>query len=563
MIDLDAGETCLPEGLVDELLHPDGETETAYRREGRLAPRLVRGGGSPENDFGLREDRSYLVTGGLGGLGRQVAGWLADQGARWIVLNGRREPDAGAEAAIRELRELGVAVRVELADLADETAVQAMLARVEEDLPPLAGIVHCAGVVSDAVLGNQSWERFAQVLGPKMLGAWHLHQCAGSADLELFALFSSAAGVLGNEGQANYAAANAFLDQLARHRRALGLAGHSIAWGAWSGGGKAEEQRAGIARRMDAAGIGWMTPRQGLSALDRLLRQDVPTSLVTPVDWRRLASRYVVPPPFLEEMLPSPGAPAAGRSLDGGGLVERLRQASAEGRLALLVEHLQEELREVLRLDSPPDPTAGFFDLGMDSLMAVELRNRLNRALAGEFVLSNTAVFDHPDALELAQHLAGQFGVPVIPAEPYRRTDAARTQEQAVAIVGMACRFPGATGLGAFWKQLQAGTDAVTDGRLDAAGADAGLGRGGFVEGIDRFDAEFFRIAPVEARVMDPQQRLLLETSWGGAGGCGNRSRRFAGQARRGVRRDLRRRLPRSGRGRGCGRVCRPCGYGH
>ena len=514
MIDLDAGETSLPEGLVDELLHPDSETETAYRCEGRLAPRLVRGGGSPENDFGLREDRSYLVTGGLGGLGRLVAGWLADQGARWIVLNGRREPDAGAEEAIRELRERGVTVRVELADLADESAVQAMLARVEADLPPLAGIVHCAGVVSDAVLANESWERFAQVLGPKMLGAWHLHRCAGGSDLELFVMFSSAAGVLGNEGQANYAAANAFLDQLARHRRALGLAGHSIAWGAWSGAGKAEEQRAGIARRMDAAGIGWMTPRQGLMALDQLVRQDVPTSLVTPVDWRRLASRYEVPPPFLEEMLPTPDAPAAGRSLEGSRLVERLRQTSAEGRMALLVGHLQEELQAVLRLDLPPDPTAGFFDLGVDSLMAVELRNRLNRALAGEFVLSNTAVFDHPDVLGLAQHLAGQFGAPVIPAEPNRRRDAARTQEQAVAIVGMACRFPGGTGLGAFWEQLEAGADAVTDGRPDAASAGAGLGRGGFVEGIDRFDAEFFRIAPVEAQVMDPQQRLLLETSW-------------------------------------------------
>ncbi|MXY88824.1 MAG: SDR family NAD(P)-dependent oxidoreductase, partial [Dehalococcoidia bacterium] len=183
----------------------------------------------------LREDRTYLVTGGLGGIGCAVAGWLAELGAGVIVLNGRRDPDPEAEEAIAALRARGVRVEVELADVTDSEAIDAMLARMDEAYPPLGGVIHSVGVLSDAALTNQSWERFEEVLWPKVLGAWHLHRATIDRDLDLFVLFSSVAGVLGNPGQANHSAANAFLDQLAGHRRALGLPGQSIAWGAWEG----------------------------------------------------------------------------------------------------------------------------------------------------------------------------------------------------------------------------------------------------------------------------------------------------------------------------------------
>ena len=194
-------------------------------------------------------------------------------------------------------------VQVEIADVTDADAVGRMVGRIEAALPPLAGIIHSVGVLSDAALTNQTWERFEQVLGPKVLGAWHLHRATMHKDLDMFLLFSSVAGVLGNAGQANHSAANAFLDQLAGYRRSLGLAGQSIAWGAWSGLGEAEEQRERIARQLEAAGTGWITPSQGIQALDLLVRQDMASGMVAAVDWSVVAGDQDTRPPLLEELV--------------------------------------------------------------------------------------------------------------------------------------------------------------------------------------------------------------------------------------------------------------------
>ena len=534
----------------------------------------------------LREDRTYLVTGGLGGIGCAVAGLLADRGAGSIVLNGRRAPDAAARETVRALEERGVAVRVEIADITDAVAVDAMLARIDADLPPLAGVVHSVGVLSDGALANQRWERFEEVLWPKVLGAWQLHRATEERDLDLFVLFSSVVGVLGSAGQANHAAANAFLDQLAAHRRARGLAGQAIAWGAWSGVGEAEEQRERIAEHLAARGVRWLTPQQGLRAFDQLLSQDPVAAAVTAVDWPVYAESFAARPPLLEDLLAAAVEDDAvvvpEASPDD--LLTRLREAPVGDREDVLSTFVREELKAVVRLPSPPPASARFFDLGMDSLMAVELRNRLNRAFAGEYVASNTVVFDYPDTAGLARFLAGELAEvcesgapatrvepaapkppPLAPRAPDRpppgragperpvpepplpaprspaRQDAAPpdpapspvphpapspapSPENAIAIVGMAGRFPGAPDLVAFWKALSDGVETVSDGRPDAAarsdsdGDAAGGGttyrRGGFVTGIDEFDARFFGIRPIEARTMDPQQRMLLETSW-------------------------------------------------
>ena len=251
----------------------------------------------------LREDRTYLVTGGMGGIGCVVARWLAENGAGAVVLNGRRNPEPAAEEAIRELREGGVDVRVEVADMTDFAVVDDMLARIDEDLPPLGGVIHSVGVLSDGVIENQTWERFEQVMWPKVLGAWHLHQATKNKDLDMFILFSSVTGVVGNSGQSNHAAANAFLDQLAAHRRALGLPGQAIAWGAWSGIGEAEEQRERIERQLAYSGAGWLTPQQGVKAFDWLVRQDVTAPTVTAVDWSIIAKGLETHPPFFEDLL--------------------------------------------------------------------------------------------------------------------------------------------------------------------------------------------------------------------------------------------------------------------
>ena len=477
----------------------------------------------------LRQDRTYLVTGGLGGIGCAVAGWLADRGAGAIVLNGRRPPDPEAQEVIDALQARGVAVRVELADVSDSDAVDEMLTRIDRDLPSLGGVIHSVGVLSDGALGNQTWERFQQVLWPKVLGGWHLHRATAHRDLDLFILFSSRVGVMGNPGQANHAAANAFLDQLAAHRRALGLPGQAIAWGAWSEIGEAAEQRERIERQRAALGGRWFTPQQGLRALDRLVRQDMTHSVVMSMDWSVFQEAVEDRPPLVEDLLsatPEEGADSPALAED---LIPRLRQTPAAEREGLLVSFLQQELQAVLRLRSAPSPTVGFFDLGMDSLMAVELRNRLNRAFADEYVASNTVVFDFPSIAVLARHLAEELGeIEDAPAPPVRfevqQPPTVRRAGDQIAIVGMACRFPGAPDLAAFWRQLESGSDAVSDGRRDTgpwsgvagdpATEDAIYRRGGFVEGLDRFDARFFGIRPIEARMMDPRQRMLLETSW-------------------------------------------------
>ena len=513
LVDVDPEGTFRADRLADELVWPDRESRVALRGGERRVPRLVRlPAGSEVAGSRVRSDRSYLVTGGLGGLGLAVGGWLGDRGAGAVVLNGRRAPDAAASAAVASLRGRGVEVRVEIADVTDGDAVAAMLGRVEEELPPLGGVIHCAGVLSDGALVNLDWERFEEVLWPKVLGAWRLHRATEDRELELFVLFSSAAGVFGNAGQANHAAANAFLDQLAAHRRSRGLAGQAIAWGAWSGVGEAEEQRERIAGRVAAYGDVWMAPERGLEALTRLVRADVGRSVAASVDWASLPS----PPPLLEELVRAEAVEERGVR---GDLGERLRGLPAAEREAALVEFLREELASVLRLRSWPSAETGFFELGMDSLMAVELRNRVNRALGGVLTMSNTAMFDHPDATRLAGHLAGALGWGGPVAEVRQVGLAARpSAAERVAVVGMACRFPGGADLGGFGELLRSGGWAVTRGRPDGLFVDRATESarpyGAYVEGLDRFDAGFFRIAPSEAELLDPQQRLLLEVSW-------------------------------------------------
>ncbi len=508
---------------------PIAETSAAmdYMRAARHIGKIVLAM-SPIETGRLREDRTYLVTGGLGGIGSALAEWLAEHGAGTVVLNGRRSPDAAAGKAIEALRARGFGIEVELADVTDTDALDAMLARIDEALPPLAGVIHSVGVLSDAALGNQTWESFETVLWPKMLGAWHLHRATAGRDLDMFVLFSSVAGILGNPGQANHAAANAFLDQLAAHRRALGLPGQAIAWGAWSELGEAEEQRARIAGRREASGTGWFTPEQGFRAFERLLRQDVTNAVVAAVDWPIFGDSLAGQPSILADLL-TVATDDDEDSSSSEDLLTRLSATPIAGRENLLVSFLQREVQAVLRLPSAPDDSVGFFDMGMDSLMAVELRNRLNRAFADSYMAPNTLVFDFPTISDLARHLVDVLGgaepesAPRSDPEPRSRPPV-RNGDDGVAIIGMACRFPGAPDIAAFWRQLEAGCDEVTNTRPDSgpwtgilgdpAAGEGASRQGGFVDGIGRFDERFFGMTPIGARMMDPQQRLLLETSW-------------------------------------------------
>ncbi len=513
-------------GELGPILHgrwPMSESSDAFRfmQSARHIGKIVMAK-SPLQAGKLRENGAYLITGGLGGIGCELAGRLADLGAGAIVLNGRRDPDPEAVEAITALRERGVRVEVELADVTDSAAVDAMLARMDATLPSLAGVIHCVGVLSDAALTNQTWDGFRHVVWPKMIGAWHLHRATMHRDLDMFVLFSSAAGIMGNPGQANHAAANAFLDQLAAHRRSLGLPGQAIAWGAWSDIGEAAEQRGRIEERLGAGGTGWFTPEQGFQAFEKLVLQDVTGVMVAAMDWQRYAEGQTENPPFMEELLYTTGSAPQDNGESTDDLLSQLGMSVAVDSQAVLTSMLQRELQAVMRLPTTPSPTVGFFDLGMDSLMAVEFRNRLNRAFAGEYVVSNTAVFDHPDIAALAQHLSeelGHLGAARQPAAQQVAAAAAPSAASAVesdgiAIVGMACRLPQARNLSEFWALLASGADAITDCRPNSEALSAPRMRGAFIDDVELFDARFFRIAPIEARTMDPQQRLMLETSW-------------------------------------------------
>jgi len=371
----------------------------------------------------VRRDATYLVTGGLGALGLASARWLVDQGARHVVLAGRSAPDADAVRSVGEMEAAGAEVRVVTADVSREEDVRRLLAGVAAAMPPLRGILHSAGVLDDGVLLQQDWARFARVMAPKVQGAWNLHVLSRGMPLDFFILYSSAASLLGSPGQGNYAAANAFLDGLAHHRRAQGLRATSINWGAWGDSGMAAAQGDRDQRRRVALGAGVIPPAEGVQALDHILRQDPPQVAVLPIDWPRFLGQFPsggVPPLFsllvggsgkeARDGRPA-GAPAQMR--------RRLEDAAPAERGELLLAHVREQVVRVLGLDParPPSSRQGLTDIGMDSLMAVELRNRLEASLGCS--LPSTLAFEHPNIEALTGFLSGRVFPPApVAAQP-------------------------------------------------------------------------------------------------------------------------------------------------
>ena len=409
LLDLDPASPGSAAGLARELAFPDRESEVAWWAGRRLVSRLVRLPSGSEPDAGslpgrVRADRSYLVTGGLSGFGLQVADWLADAGAGGVVLQG--SADAAAEAVIDSLRSRGVAVRVAPVEVTGEASVARLLSEMADGGLPLGGLFHGPGAPSERSLVHQDWESCKRVLWPTVLAAWHLHRAALPLKLDIFVLFSSLGGVLGHAGGAPDAAASAFLDQLARYRRAGGLPGQAIQWEPWSAVDGGVWQREATGPSPD--GVGRLTPEQGRRTLTRLVDDDVGTAVAAWVDWSMAGGNRRRRPALLEDLVSGGGRESV---LPGpADLPSRLRSAAAAEREGVLAAFLREQVRSVLRLPSLPSAEVGFFDLGMDSLMAAEFQGRLNRALAGEYKAPSTVVFDHPNVTRLARHLAAKLG---------------------------------------------------------------------------------------------------------------------------------------------------------
>ena len=356
----------------------------------------------------IRSDGTYLVTGGLRGLGLAVADWLVERGARRLVLVGRREPGEHARSRIESMVTRGAAVSVERGDVSQEDFVRGVLERIAASASPLVGVIHSAGVLDDGVLLQQDRDRFARVMAPKVDGSWNLHRHSAGAPLDFFVLFSSGASLLGSAGQSNHAAANAFLDALAHHRRSRGLPAQSINWGVWSQLGAAADR--GVDRRAVQQGMGSFTVEQGLHVLARLLEADPPQIGVLPVDWSKLIQSTRIDRLYVSELVAPATEKAAAERPSGPArlaLRQRLDAAPPNDRMRLLTEHLRALAMRVLSLDPSDelDIRQPLQQMGLDSLMAVELRNLLAAELALPQGLPATLVFDHPSVAALAEHL--------------------------------------------------------------------------------------------------------------------------------------------------------------
>jgi acyl transferase domain-containing protein/NAD(P)-dependent dehydrogenase (short-subunit alcohol dehydrogenase family)/SAM-dependent methyltransferase len=362
----------------------------------------------------LREQGTYLLTGGTGGMGLYQADWLVKHGARHIVLMGRRErPELSCRLAA--IAAGGAEVSFRRGDVGDRGQIARVIREIEESGFPLRGVIHCAGVAHDAVIGNLTAEDIRRVLRPKVTGGWNLHVLTQEMPLDFFLLCSSAATLIGLTGLCAYTAANAFLDGLAAYRRAIGLPAHAIDWGGWCGTGMAE--RVGEAREHQwiARGLYTMEPERAVEALSLAIDSAGARSCVMSVDWEEFRNGFPNSriPALYEFLLPRPAAEAPQRASAANGgtiLIDRLQLAPVSERPDLFFSFLRELLSKLLAQNLPGylDPTQSLWELGLDSLMAVEMRNSLAGALG--IVLPVTTMFDYPSPETLlcyAAQLAG------------------------------------------------------------------------------------------------------------------------------------------------------------
>ena len=389
-----AGRSTQAQALFAEVWFADGENQVRLDGEIRLVARLGRHHVQATQPPVLDQEGSYLVTGGLGGLGLQVAQWLVAQGARHLVLAGRRGATTpAAQRAIESMQAAGAQITVVQADLAEQAAVRDLVA-ISQSVAPLRGIIHAAGILDDGLLLQQTPDRFAAVMAPKVAGSWHLHTLTRSLPLDFFVCFSSVSALLGNRGQSNYAAANAFMDALAHQRHQAGQPALSINWGGWAEVGLA----ATLVQQTAAAGLGAIAPAQGVDLLGLLLMGQAAQVAVLPIQWRTfqqsLGSNRTLP--LLTALLEPVTTPAATHSLR-----HQLATVTGAVRYALIQEQVEALLLKLL--GTTPAADESFLLFGLDSLMSIQLANRL--AAAFGLSLPSTLAFKYETVARLTQFL--------------------------------------------------------------------------------------------------------------------------------------------------------------
>jgi 8-amino-7-oxononanoate synthase len=355
----------------------------------------------------VKSNGSYLITGGLGALGLQVAQWLVKDGAKHLILFGRNKASVSAQQIIKELQQQGVTIKIIQADITDYDAVIRVIC--ESPLSkPIKGIIHAAGILDDGLLQNLSWERFQKVLQPKVMGVWNLHLATQDLDLDWFVCFSSIASVFGATGQSNYAAANAFMDNLMAYRRRLGLPGITINWSIWNQEGMAQRLTTQQKQRLQQQGLTPIEPEQGLTILKQVLRQNnqqnIQQTIVFPVDWATFLKQQP-PNPFFTKLQPE----IVEQQESASSFLEQLASIPESDRFTLLQQQIRFQVAKVLGFNDAEliDTEEKFADLGMDSLMAVEFKNNLQATFGDGISLG--AAFDYPSVSLLTNYIAEEL----------------------------------------------------------------------------------------------------------------------------------------------------------
>jgi NAD(P)-dependent dehydrogenase (short-subunit alcohol dehydrogenase family) len=427
MVDLDPADTPTAAAalLLGQLPEHSGEDQTAFRDGRRHVPRLDRRTkilSKPER-VPVRPDATYLITGGLGGIGLIIARWLVTRGARHLILAGRgslparkqwqaisSETVEGARVtAIRGLENLGANVQTISVDLGSEISVNGMISQCKRtDQPPLRGVFHAAGVTQNELLINQSAEQMRDILAAKMVGGWLLHRLLADIPLELFVLFSSFSSFLGPPMLGSYSAANVFLDALAYHRRSLGQAGLSINWGPWAEAGMAARLLATGESKSDRwkgipNGVGFLSTQRALEALERLLEEGAVQTGVMSIDWKawqRWTYGGLAGPPYLSLLISSSGSEVAGRTAKGDSRRERILSVQLEERAQMVGNYLAEEMARILKVPlASVDREKPIVNMGFDSLMSIELKSQIETDLGVSVAM--VRLIQGPTILEL------------------------------------------------------------------------------------------------------------------------------------------------------------------
>ncbi|HET6344122.1 MAG TPA: beta-ketoacyl reductase, partial [Myxococcota bacterium] len=409
--------------------------QVAWRQDQRFTARLQASSlPASRTRFAADPNGTYLITGGLGGLGLKVAQWLVMQGAGGLVLVGRQGtvPEK-MRPVVAQWQQAGVSVTVEALDVSDRRAVEACIAGIAARGHTLRGVVHAAGVLEDAMLMKQTWQGFEKAFAPKVKGAWNLHQATAGLELHLFVLFSSVAAVLGLPGQSNYAAANAALDALAHHRRARNLAATSVNWGQWSDVGMAADSLGRHVSAWTQRGLGLIHPPQGITALGQALEARFPVVAISPVEWPKLADAMMRPPVMAE--LAKAAGQARTTHVQGTLLIHELAALPPAERRARLGQIVSGVVCKVLGLPAKTtlQPRQALKDLGLDSMLAITLRNTLGTELGHP--MPATLAFDYPTLETLTKFLEGEL--PFGEAGQIGQSDEANKSEELREVFGL------------------------------------------------------------------------------------------------------------------------------